>query len=334
MPLFVRAILQITPVLAMALLHSFREPGHTRAFTCKLTNLSPMSRQLHSPPLHKFNSFSLQVRPSWYRVTSLSSSSSALEAFQRLWVARVSPPLHAMESLAVNFSHLLSALAVFLQQKAMEAKANSSFCQLYDHDVNTLLAETNSNSLKRRLSGHFMEQGGLAMALMSTTAIAKDHLNPVIATLCANPTFMSGLVAWTIAQVFKVFTTFFVERRWDFKMLLGSGGMPSSHSALCVALTTSVALCHGISDALFPVCLGFSLIVMYDATGVRRHAGMQAEVLNLIVEDLFQGHPISEKKLKELLGHTPLQVGAGAFVGIMAGYLCSQGYAAFPGHGF
>ncbi|OMO64278.1 Recoverin [Corchorus capsularis] len=83
--------------------------------------------------------------------------------------------------------------------------------------------------------------------------------------------------------------------------------MPSSHSALCTALTTSVAICHGIADSLFPVCLGFSLIVMYDAIGVRRHAGMQAAVLNMILEDLFQGHPISQRKLKELLGHTPSQ---------------------------
>lgn len=60
--------------------------------------------------------------------------------------------------------------------------------------------------------------------------------------------------------------------------MCSSGGMPSSHSALCTALTTSVAICHGVADSLFPVCLGFSLIVMYDAIGVRRHAGMQAEV--------------------------------------------------------
>lgn len=105
---------------------------------------------------------------------------------------------------------------------------------------------------------------------------------------------------------------------------MGSGGMPSSHSALCFALTTSVALVHGVGDALFPVCLGFTLIVMYDAAGVRRHAGKQAEVLNIIVGDLFQGHPISEKKLKELLGHTPLQVAAGAALGVIVGYFCSR----------
>nr|CAD1833946.1 unnamed protein product [Ananas comosus var. bracteatus] len=74
-----------------------------------------------------------------------------------------------------------------------------------------------------------------------------------------------------------------------------------------------------------PVCLGFSLIVMYDAIGVRRHAGIQAEVLNKIVEDLFQGHPISEIKLKELLGHTPSQVIAGAFLGILVACFICQG---------
>ncbi|KAG2252493.1 hypothetical protein Bca52824_082629 [Brassica carinata] len=119
---------------------------------------------------------------------------------------------------------------------------------------------------------------------------------------------------------------FFIERKWDLSLLFASGGMPSSHSALCMALTTSVALCHGVADSLFPVCLGFSLIVMYDAIGVRRHAGMQAEVLNLIIRDLFEGHPISQRKLKELLGHTPSQVLAGALVGIVIACYCCQGH--------
>ncbi|XP_030540992.1 uncharacterized protein LOC115748603 isoform X2 [Rhodamnia argentea] len=85
-----------------------------------------------------------------------------------------------------------------------------------------------------------------------------------------------------------------------------------------------VALCHGMADSMFPVCLGFSLIVMYDAIGVRRHAGMQAEVLNMIVEDLFQGHPIRKRKLKELLGHTPSQVLAGALLGFAVACVCHQ----------
>ena len=80
---------------------------------------------------------------------------------------------------------------------------------------------------------------------------------------------------------------FCVERRWDFRIMLASGGMPSSHSALCTALTTSVGICHGVADSLFPVCLGFSLIVMYDAIGVRRHAGMQDEVIFCLILMFF-----------------------------------------------
>ena len=100
-----------------------------------------------------------------------------------------------------------------------------------------------------------------------------------------------------------------------------SGGMPSSHTALVVGLSTSVAVQHGLGSSLFVVCLAFSLIVMYDAAGVRRHAGKQAEVLNALVEDYFQGHPVSEQELKEVLGHTPLQVGMGALLGIAVGLI-------------
>lgn len=116
------------------------------------------------------------------------------------------------------------------------------------------------------------------MALLSVTANAKVKISPFVATLASNPTFVSGLFAWFVAQSIKFFLNFFVERKWDLRLFCASGGMPSSHSALCTALTTSVAICHGVADSLFPVSLGFSLIVMYDAIGVRRHAGMQAQV--------------------------------------------------------
>lgn len=126
----------------------------------------------------------------------------------------------------------------------------------------------------------FKCRAGIGTVLMSTTAaaISKSRVSPFLWTLAANPTFVSGLVAWFLAQTSKVFLNFFVERKWDLGILFSSGGMPSSHSSLCTALTASVAFCHGVSDSLFPVCLGFSLIVMYDAIGVRRHAGIQAEV--------------------------------------------------------
>ncbi|KAL3536704.1 hypothetical protein ACH5RR_000070 [Cinchona calisaya] len=171
----------------------------------------------------------------------------------------------------------------------------------------------------------FSQNGAFGMALLSVTSTAKVKISPFVATLAANPTFVSGLFALVIAQSIKVFLNFWMERKWDFKIMFTCGGMPSSHSALCTALTTSVAICHGVADSLFPVSLGFSLIVMYDAIGVRRHAGMQAEVLNVIIEDLFQGHPISQRKLKELLGHTPSQVVAGALLGIVVAWICCQG---------
>lgn len=174
-------------------------------------------------------------------------------------------------------------------------------------------------------SDTILQNGGFGIALLSVTANAKVKISPFVATLAANPTFVSGFFAWMIAQSMKVFLHFCFEKKWDLRIMCSSGGMPSSHTALCTALTASVALCHGVADSLFPVCLGFTSIVMYDAIGVRRHAGMQAQVLNLIVEDLFQGHPISERKLKELLGHTPSQVFAGALLGILVAWACCQG---------
>ena len=143
----------------------------------------------------------------------------------------------------------------------------------------------------------------------------------------------------------QVFTKYISTRAWDVRVLVrarralrrkcsprltlgsrrrrctapqfDSGGMPSSHTSLVVGLATSVALTHGLGSSLFVSCLSFALIVMYDAAGVRRHAGKQAEVLNALVEDYFQGHPVSEQELKEVLGHTPLQVAMGALLGIV-----------------
>lgn len=114
-----------------------------------------------------------------------------------------------------------------------------------------------------------------------------------------------------------MFTKYLNTRAWDVRVLFDSGGMPSSHTSLVVGLATSVAIQHGLGSSIFVVCLSFALIVMYDAAGVRRHAGKQAEVLNALVEDYFQGHPVAEQELKEVLGHTPLQVAMGALLGVV-----------------
>ncbi|XP_022734046.1 uncharacterized protein LOC111287642 isoform X2 [Durio zibethinus] len=141
---------------------------------------------------------------------------------------------------------------------------------------------TESEKILDQYNGNCLQNGGFGVALLSVTTSAKVRISPFVATLAANPTFVSGLLAWFTAQSMKMVLNFFIERKWDFRILFASGGMPSSHSALCTALTTSVAICHGIADSLFPVCLWFSLIVMYDAIGVRRHAGMQAAGISAV----------------------------------------------------
>ena len=98
--------------------------------------------------------------------------------------------------------------------------------------------------------------------------------------------------------------------------------MPSSHSALVVGLTTAVGLKDSLDSSIFALCLVFSLVVMYDATGVRLQAGRQAEVLNLMILELPQQHPVSDTRpLRDSLGHTPVEVMAGAVVGLVVGYV-------------
>jgi acid phosphatase family membrane protein YuiD len=128
-----------------------------------------------------------------------------------------------------------------------------------------------------------------------------------------------ALVAWFIAQVLKVVTLSVRERRLDFRALATMGGMPSSHSAMVCALTTVIGRLNGVSSAAFAIALIFSLVVMYDAAGVRRAAGRQATVLNRLVEDLMAQRGLAEERLRELLGHTPVEVLAGAALGVAVG---------------
>lgn len=138
-----------------------------------------------------------------------------------------------------------------------------------------------------------------------------------LAALLSNKVLVAALTWWAVAQLIKVPINYAVNRRFDLRLLTSSGGMPSSHAALVCALGTGVALQDGLSSPLFAMCVAFAMIVMYDATGVRQAAGKQAAILNVIVDELFQGHPISEEKLKELLGHTRFQVIVGALMGIL-----------------
>jgi len=114
------------------------------------------------------------------------------------------------------------------------------------------------------------------------------------------------------------------RRQLDLRVLASMGGFPSSHSAMVMALTTVIGRLNGLGSPLFALALIFSLVVMYDAAGVRRAAGQQAAVLNRMIDDLFQGRGIGEQRLRELLGHTPVEVFGGAAVGVAVGILLTR----------
>jgi acid phosphatase family membrane protein YuiD len=134
--------------------------------------------------------------------------------------------------------------------------------------------------------------------------------------LFANRVFQATFLVWGTAQMLKFFIELLYRRRVNFRLLTTAGGMPSSHSAAVSALTTAIAIREGVSSSIFVLSLLFAVVTMYDAAGVRRAASIQAHILNQMIEELFQGHPISENKLRELLGHTPIEVFAGLVLGI------------------
>jgi len=128
-------------------------------------------------------------------------------------------------------------------------------------------------------------------------------------------------IAWFIAQATKLIVHLAWNRKLDFRYLVTAGGMPSAHSASAAALATAVGIQEGWTSALFAVAAAFAIVVMFDAQGVRRAASIQARILNQILDELFQGHPISEQRLKEFLGHTPVQVLIGAALGVVVAWL-------------
>ncbi|KAL2455194.1 Acid phosphatase/vanadium-dependent haloperoxidase-related protein [Abeliophyllum distichum] len=163
------------------------------------------------------------------------------------------------------------------------------------------------------------EMGGSTVGLIQD-AMPKSTETPtsyITSSVLTNYPLMSAVLAFALAQSFKFITTWYKERRWDLKQLIGSGGMPSSHSATVTALAVAVGLQEGFGGSLFATALILAFVVMYDATGVRLQAGRQAEVLNQIVCELPSEHPLAESRpLRELLGHTPTQVVAGALLGL------------------
>jgi len=159
----------------------------------------------------------------------------------------------------------------------------------------------------------------------TSASSSSSSLSSSSSSIFTNYPLISALVAFAIAQSTKFFTAWYRERRWDLKQLVGSGGMPSSHSATVTALALAIGFQEGFGGSIFAAALVLACVVMYDATGVRLQAGRQAEVLNQIVYELPAEHPLAESRpLRELLGHTPPQVIAGWLLGIVTaatGYL-------------
>ncbi len=143
-----------------------------------------------------------------------------------------------------------------------------------------------------------------------------------------NPALISAMVAWGIAQGSKAPIEYLRSRRWDWSLYLRAGGMPSSHTALVVAVTHAIGLTEGFDSAPFALALVVAMIVVYDATGVRRQAGLHAEVINALVRDLVAGHPLKQATLVELLGHSPLEALAGGLLGLIVAQLLAPWLAA------
>ena len=129
------------------------------------------------------------------------------------------------------------------------------------------------------------------------------------------------IITWLFIQIFKFITDFIINKKINFKRIVGAGGMPSSHSAIVMVITTMVGKNEGVTSSIFAVTLIFSLIVMYDAAGVRRAAGKQAHLLNKILETPGLSGVEVQEKLVEVLGHTPIQVFVGAVIGVLIGLL-------------
>ena len=143
-----------------------------------------------------------------------------------------------------------------------------------------------------------------------------------IGNILDNRVLLVALVACVIAQLLKLIIEVIRNQKLDVRVLVTTGGMPSSHSALVTALATGVGQTIGWSSSEFALATVFAIIVMYDAAGVRQAAGKQARILNQMIDELFYEHPeFNQDRLKELLGHTPFQVIAGSALGIAIAWL-------------
>ena len=138
-----------------------------------------------------------------------------------------------------------------------------------------------------------------------------------LGALLQNQELIAGLIAWLLAQIIKLPLDYLWTRKWNWALLITTGGMPSSHSSLVTGTVFAIGLYNGFDSPLFALGVAITMIVTYDAAGVRRQAGIHAQRINVLFDELLRGHIFSEKDLREVLGHTPLEVAGGILLGII-----------------
>lgn len=139
--------------------------------------------------------------------------------------------------------------------------------------------------------------------------------------ILSNETLLVPIFCWAVAQISKVLYHLLAGNGLDLSLLVSAGGMPSSHSTFVCSLATAVAIREGFGSSAFAICAVLATVVMYDAAGVRRATSVQARLLNQMLDELFRGQPISEKHVREFIGHTPFEVIVGAALGVVLTWL-------------
>ncbi len=139
-----------------------------------------------------------------------------------------------------------------------------------------------------------------------------------MSALAGYPELICCVVGWLVSSLFKIPTYYYVHRRFNLKQAFGTGGMPSSHAATVTATMLGIGLFSGFDHPAFAIALAVTMIVIYDAAGVRREAGYHAVIINRLIDEYVKSPMIDQKKLKEVIGHTPLEVVGGVISGLFS----------------
>jgi len=141
----------------------------------------------------------------------------------------------------------------------------------------------------------------------------------MLCDLIHNRVLVAAVLAWVIGQFLKFPLDYLLNKRWNWGVIFSAGGLPSSHSSLVTAVALTIGLQEGFDSPLFALAVAIAMIVLYDAAGVRRQAGIHAERINEIMKNFFESGQLPEKELKEMLGHTPFEVITGVVLGVLIG---------------